>query len=107
MSIALLPPNSRYYGIATATLTTPDGREIVYFRRRLLPDPERLALLGEHVVRQGERPDLVAALELGDPELVWRLCDGNPILRPEQLTELIGRRLRVTLPENMPGTPNA
>jgi len=107
MKLDLLPTTSRYYGIETASLTTPDGREIVYLRRRLLPDPERLALLREHVVRQSERPDLVAATELGDAELVWRLCDGNPVLRPEELTAVIGRRLRVTLPENMPATPNA
>lgn len=107
MKLDLLPPNSRYYGVETATLTTATGREIVYLRRRLLPDPDHLALLRDHVVEQGDRPDLVAATELGDPELAWRLCDGNPVFRPEELTAVINRRLRITLPENMPATPNA
>jgi hypothetical protein len=102
-----LPVSSRYYGIEIATLVTPDQQEIVYLRRRFLPDPDRLALIGEHVVTQAERPDHVAAAELGDPELFWRLCDGNPVLRPEELTERVGRRLRITLPESMPGMPNA
>jgi hypothetical protein len=101
-----LPVSSRYYGIEIATLVTADQREIVYLRRRFLPDPDRLALIGEHVVTQAERPDHVAAEELGDPELFWRLCDGNPVLRAEELTEQVGRRLRITLPEAMPGMPN-
>jgi hypothetical protein len=101
-----LPVSSRYYGIEIARLVRPDGQEVVYLRRRFLPDPARLALIGEHVVAQAERPDHVAAEELGDPELFWRLCDGNPVLQPEELTEEVGRRMRITLPESMPGMPN-
>ena len=37
----------------------------------------------------------------------WRICDANGALRPEELTELIGRRLRITLPEGVPGAPSA
>jgi hypothetical protein len=101
------PPTSRYSGIETAEYTTFDGRTIVYLRRRLVPSPEHLALLQEHLVTAGERPDHIAAAELGDPEQFWRLCDANGILRPEELTEQVGRRLRITLPEGIPGFPNA
>ena len=103
LSATLFPPNSRYAGIATA-IYDPDGeRPIIYLRRRFVPPPERLGLLVEHVLRQGERPGHIAAAEIGDPELFWRLCDANRALHPAELTAELGRRLRVPLPEGMPG----
>jgi hypothetical protein len=107
MSIANFPMNSRYSGIETATLETPEGKEIIYLRRRLLPPLDRFALLLEHVVTQGERLDNITATYLGDPEQFWRVCDANGAMRPDELTETIGRRLRITLPEGIPGLPNA
>lgn len=56
---------------------------------------------------RGDRLDNLAAQYLGDPELFWRLCDANSALHPEELTERVGRRLRVTLPEGIPGAPGA
>jgi hypothetical protein len=101
MKIDWLSPSSRYYGLDTRIYVTPDGVEVPYFPRRILPDPSRLADIGEHVVVQGDRPDTVAAQSLGDPELFWRLCDANRALRPDELIEEIGRRLRITLPEGL------
>lgn len=98
---------SRYYGITTAQLETADSKKIVYVRRRFVPPPERFELLLEHVVTQGERLDIITAQYLGDPEQFWRLCDANGAIRPDELTETIGRQLRITLPEGIPGTPNA
>ena len=72
-----------------------------------MPPPERFALLQEHTVSQGDRLDNLAAQYLGDPEQFWRLCDANGAMRPEELTETVGRRLRITLPEGIPGRPNA
>ena len=103
----LFGPNSRYFGIETATLETEDGQMIIYLRRRFVPLPERLALLQEHEVAEGERLDNITAQYLGDPELFWRICDANAAMRPDELTETIGRRLRIALPEGIPGTPNA
>ncbi|MGH7229842.1 MAG: LysM domain-containing protein, partial [Nitrospiraceae bacterium] len=40
---------------------------------------------------------------VGDPEQFWRLCDANAAMRPEELTGIIGRVLRITLPEGIPG----
>ena len=100
-------PTSRYYGIETTMLETPEGKVVIYLRRRFVPSPERFALLQEHVVKQNERLDNVTAQYLGDPEQFWRVCDGNGAMRPEELTETIGRRLRITLPEGIPGIPNA
>jgi hypothetical protein len=101
------PPTSRYHIIATAETSAPDGRKIVYLRRRFLPAVGRFALLQEHTVMEGERPDLIAATYLGDPEQFWRLCDANSVMQPEELTEEVGRRLRITLPEGIPGAPDA
>ncbi len=100
-------PASRYFGIETSQFELPDGRTVVYVRRRLVPPPERFDLLHEHVVKEGERLDIITALELGDPEQFWRVCDANGAMRPEELTETAGRRLRITLPEGIPGIPNA
>jgi hypothetical protein len=98
---------SRYYNTPTLQLETADGKTIVYLRRRFLPPPERFALLLEHTVTEGDRMDNLAAQYLGDPEQFWRICDANGAIRPEELTETIGRRLRITLPEGVPGVPNA
>ena len=100
-------PNSRYYLHATARLVREDGTEVVYLRRRFIPPPERFALIQEHVVSEGERLDLIAHEYLGDPEQFWRIADANGAMRPEELTEEVGRRLRITLPEGVPGAKDA
>lgn len=100
--ITLFSPSSRYSGVETAKLFTADGEEIIYLRRRFVPQPERFALLRELTVTQGDRLDNIAAQQLGDPEQFWRLCDANRALQPEELEE-IGRRLRITLPEGLAG----
>lgn len=102
----LFPSNSRYQNVETRKLTRPDGSELVYLARRFVPPPERMALLQEHLVVQGDRIDNIAARYLGDPEQFWRICDANRARRPAELTEAIGRRLRITLPEGVPGAPN-
>lgn len=101
------PANSRYHATPVARLELPDGRAIAYLRRRVVPPPEAFATLREHLVVQGDRLDTIAALQLGDPELFWRLCDANGALRPDELIEEIGRRLRIPLPEGVPGGPDA
>jgi hypothetical protein len=99
--------NSRYYAIATIKFESPDGEKIVYVRRRFVPPAERFDLLQEHNVAEGERLDNITAQYLGDAEQFWRVCDANNAMRPEELTETIGRRLRITLPEGVPGNRNA
>jgi hypothetical protein len=104
---SLFPPNSPYAGIDTGQLTTVDGKTVVYLRRRFVPPPERFALLQEYTVVQGDRLDNITATYLDDPEQFWRICDANRAVRPDELTETIGGRLRITLPEGISGTPNA
>jgi len=106
MQTTNFPPTSRYYNFETATLEAVDGRTIIYLRRRFVPPPENFSLLQEYVVSGGDRLDNITARFLGDPEQFWRVCDANRAMRPDELTETIGRRLRITLPEGIPGTPN-
>lgn len=107
LSTTLFPPTSRYYGIETATLETIEGKTVIYLKRRFVPSPDRFALLQEYVVVQGDRLDNITARHFSDPEQFWRICDANNAMRPDELTEIIGRRLRITLPEGIPGGPNA
>lgn len=96
-------PDSRYYGLDTAQWKRADGELRVFVRRRLIPQPERFATLHEHRVQAGDRIDNLAAQYLGDSQQYWRLCDGNGAMRPDDLTTTVGRRVRITLPEGVPG----
>lgn len=103
----LFPANSRYQNVGTTKLALPDGIEVAYLQRRFVPSPDRMALLQEHVVVESDRIDNIAARYLGDPEQYWRVCDANRAMRPAELTDVVGRRLRITLPEGVPGAPSA
>jgi hypothetical protein len=94
---------SRYYKIPTAAYTAPDGKTIAYVRRRILPPPENFQLLLEHTVVQGDRLDNITAQYLADPEQFWRIADANNAIQPADLTETVGSKLRITLPEGIPG----
>lgn len=97
----LFPVTSRYHGIDTDTLETVEGRTITYIRRRFVPPPERFTQIQEHSVIESDRLDNLSSHYLGDPEQFWRLCDANGVMRPDELTETIGRIVRITLPEGM------
>ena len=99
----LFDPASRYYGIDIA-MREENGTLVAYIRRRFLPQADRFQLLQEHVVADGERVDNIAARYFGDPTLFWRLCDANNAMRPAGLTEVPGRKLRITLSEGISGT---
>jgi hypothetical protein len=107
LATPLYPPTSRYYGIASVQLAKPDGSTITYLKRRFVPPPENFSLLTEHLVVSGDRLDNIAAHRLGDPQQYWRICDANGAIRPAALTETVGARLRITLPEGIPGVSDA
>ncbi|HEY0867641.1 MAG TPA: hypothetical protein VGE01_09685 [Fimbriimonas sp.] len=96
------PPNSRYFAADTRQ-TVVDGRTLTYLSRRFVPPPERFQTLGYHQVQAGDRPDLLAYRSLGDPEQFWKIADANAVLHPMELTEVVGRLVRMTLPEGTPG----
>ena len=100
---SLFPPTSRYHAINSATFVAPDGRTIAYLQRRFVPPPENFALILQHTVVQGDRLDNLASQYLGDPIQFWRICDANATMNPNDLTDKIGGKIRITLPEGIPG----
>jgi hypothetical protein len=102
----MFPPNSRYQNVATATYTTPDGKQIAYLLRRFIPTQDQFATIQTYTVKQGDRIENIAAQVFGDPKLYWRLCDANLAMRPADLTTTIGSSLNVTLPPGIPAMPS-
>ncbi len=90
---------SRYARIETATHERPDGLTVTYVRRRFLPQGERLPLLVEVTITDGDRLDLITARTLGDPEQFWRVADANNAMNPFDLTAEPGEILRVPIPQ--------
>ena len=103
MTAPAFAPDSRYHGLDIAQWTRADGAPVPYVRRRFVPPPERFAASGEHRVSVGDRLDNLAYRYIGDPQKYWQICDANGAIRPEELTETVGRRIRLTLPEGVPG----
>jgi nucleoid-associated protein YgaU len=102
----MFPPTSRYANIEIAQFDLGQGRAVNYLRRRFVPQPDRFVPLLDHVVVDGDRLDNITARYLGDPEQFWRIADANGAMRPDELTETPGRRLRITLPEGIAAAPN-
>jgi len=97
-------PTSRYADVSVDAWDPGTGEPPVPFlRRRLCPRPDRFALLYEVRLVEGDRRDVLGARHVGDAELWWRLADANGALDPRDLERPVGRRLRITLPEGVPG----
>ena len=98
------PPTSRYASTPVEAFDPADGSPPVPFLgRRFCPRGESLALLYEVPVTQDDRRDRLGFRHLGDAELWWQLADANGAVDPRELTETVGRPLRVTLPPGVPG----
>jgi hypothetical protein len=103
------PADSRYYGTGTLTYVSPSGEAITYLARRIVPQPgaPNFATIAQHMVRQGDRLDLIAAKYLGDPLIFWLICDANGAIDPRDLVATPGKVLNITTPQGVPGGPNA
>ena len=98
------PPTSRYYGVAGAVAASrrrPHGGLPVAPLRAASRAFSPVAPAHRH---RGRAARHIAARELGDPEAFWRICDANGAMRPDELTAVPGRALRITLPQGIPGT---
>ena len=90
---------SRYYYLEDRIYETADGYQIAYKARRFLPQGQTLPVLGQAIVRVGERLDLISARALGDPLLFWQICDANNAVDPFDLVAETGRVLHVPVPQ--------
>ncbi|HEY2014010.1 MAG TPA: LysM domain-containing protein [Bryobacteraceae bacterium] len=103
------PADSRYYRSATLQYTAPDGQSVTYLARRFVPKPgaPNYSTVAKHLVRSGDRLDLIAAKYLGDPLIYWLLCDANGAIRPNELVETPGTVIAITMPQGVPGAGGA
>jgi Base plate wedge protein 53 len=106
MSTTPFDQSSRYYPVPLATFASPDGRQISYVLRRLIPQPETLYPIRNYIVNGSDRVDNIAASQYGDPTQFWQLCDANAVFDPADLTASPGRSLVVAMPQGVPGTPH-
>ena len=96
ISSGAFAPNSRYSGVPVGLHLSPGSeRPVPYVLRRFIPHRSAIPIVAEHIVHGGERPDSLAAVVLGDPELYWVLADANGVLEPFELTDTPGARIVV------------
>ena len=94
-------PTSRYAGQATVSVPTPDGPRVMGTPRIAAQPPVRES----HLVRPGDRLDLLGRALTGDTTAWWRLADANPEA-DATLLERPGRTIAVPGPGGA-GTPGA
>jgi hypothetical protein len=72
---------SRYVRFASLLEATDRrGRTVQCFTPAVPPTP---ALLGEHLLRQGQRLDHLASHYLGNPEGFWQIAEINDAVLPD------------------------
>ena len=76
---------SRYAKAETYTVPDARGRDV---KAVVPPPPPEQVQLGIHQLKQGERPDLLAAKYLNDPAGYWRIAEQNDVMLAEALTEM-------------------
>ncbi|MEV5101338.1 hypothetical protein ACFQ7G_28055 [Streptomyces massasporeus] len=97
------PRTSRYHDAEIGVHRQPDGTEVRYTKRRLLPPLDDTGQdAAAHAVGAGERPDLLAQRYFGDPGQWWQIADANPVLDPRELTDEAGRVIDIPLAGGFP-----
>ena len=98
----MFDPKSRYNNVSIATIDVTEGdgttRQVRYVQRRIIPSNQDMTTVTEHTVTQGDRLDNITYYYLGDPLQFWRVCDANNVLSPNELTDTIGRVIKIVLP---------
>ncbi len=88
---------SRYAKLPLKVRVQPDGREVSYVARRMLPPPEALTVATTESVGTSDRLDHIAYRHYGDATQFWRIVDATLEFDPENLTRETGRRLRIPM----------
>jgi nucleoid-associated protein YgaU len=95
-------PSSRYYGATVEFFTRPDGVQVAYLRRRIIPQPQIYTSTQNYAIVEGDRLDNLSAKYLGDPLLFWTICDANGATDPDELTAQVGKTILIPLASGIP-----
>lgn len=83
--------NSRYFGLPTVPVTTPDGRRARAVKlRRLPPTPGE-----DYEVHDGDQLDVISEQRYREATRYWIVADANSELEAEELVRRAGRRIKV------------
>jgi hypothetical protein len=94
-------PTSRYANVSLGLYQVSAEESVRFVLRRFVPQARDIPLATRHLVRAGERIDVIAGYYLGDAELHWRVADANLATDMLELTSIVGVRIAIPLP---PGT---
>lgn len=75
---------SRYVNTEEYTLKDSRGRVVNVVS---VPDAPLVAIVGYHLLKQGQRPDHLAAQYLNDPAGFWKIAETNDVMLAETLSE--------------------
>jgi hypothetical protein len=83
--MAVFDPNSRYVKYAsTYQAIDRRGRRLIALTVATVPVQ---TLLGQHLLKQGQRLDHLANFYLEDPDAFWRIAEQNNVMLPDDLFE--------------------
>jgi hypothetical protein len=84
--MAVFDKKSRYVkNASTYEATDKRGRKVVALT---VADKPEQTLLGEHLLKEGQRLDHLANFYVEDPNAFWRISELNDVTLPDQLAEV-------------------
>jgi len=83
--------NSRYYGLPTVAARDRNGRDVTAVKLRRLPETPG----DDYAVRSSDRVDIIANARYSDATRYWHVADANSELEAEELTQQVGRVVKV------------
>jgi hypothetical protein len=84
--MAVFDRKSRYAkNASTYEVTDRRGRKVVALT---VADKPEQTLLGEHLLKEGQRLDHLANFYLQDPNGFWRIAEINDAMLPDELAEV-------------------
>ena len=91
-------PSSRYSKVAIGRYQVSSEESVPYVLRRFVPQACNISLVAYHLVRAGDRIDVIAGHYLGDAELHWCVADANRATDVLELTATVGLRIAIPTP---------
>lgn len=81
----MFTPTSRYAKQPVLAADRGDGVTVRYVLPRWLPDPAVMTVATRHRTVEGDRLDLIAFRNLGNPTAWWMIADANRVTHPAAL----------------------